>query len=69
MENLVDSTLLSWSFFVFSVLSILLGLGVFFVSDFVFRNDKFAERVILWFFVIYFMVTTVSLGLVFAEIK
>lgn len=69
MENLVESTLLSWSFLVFSLLSIFLGLGVFFVSDFVFRNDRFAERVILWFFIVYFMVTTVSLGLVFAEIK
>ncbi len=69
MENLTETTLLSWSFFLFSSFSILLSLGIFFISDFVFRSDKFAENVIVGFFTFYFIMTAVSLGIVFAEIK
>lgn len=69
MESLAETTLLSWSFILFSSFSIVLGFGIFFISDFAFRTDKLAERIVVGFFVLYFVTTVLSIGIVFAGVK
>ena len=69
MIILNDISFLTWSFILFGVFMVLLGGGVFFISDFVFKRDLLAEKIIIGFFAVYLCAAIASVSLVFAGIE